>query len=96
MFGIEKLQFSDSVLGGTVASDFNGDGMSDIVWRNDAGVTAIWDMNDTAILHGNSLGTVPTNWTIAGTGDFNGDGNSDLLWRNDAGNTAIWAMNDGE
>ena len=95
LFGIEKLQFSDSVFGGTVASDFNGDGMSDIVWRNDAGVTAIWDMNDTAILHGNSLGTVPTNWTIAGTGDFNGDGNSDLLWRNDAGNTAIWAMNDG-
>ncbi len=27
-------------------NDFNGDGMSDLLWRNDAGVTAIWAMND--------------------------------------------------
>ena len=123
-------------------NDFNGDGMSDIVWRNDAGVVAIWAMNDGMILHGNSLGpvpanwnrrhrrlqrrrherpavaqrcrrdrdlgherrchsprhslgSVPTNWHIAGTGDFNGDGMSDILWRNDAGVVAIWDMNDG-
>ncbi len=80
---------------GGSTKDFNGDDRSDIVWRNDAGGTAIWDMNDTTIVHANSLSTVPTNWTIAGTGDFNGDGMSDLLWRNDAGNTAIWDMDDG-
>ena len=67
--------------------DFNGDGKSDLLWRNDAGVTAIWDMNDGAILDGSSLGAVPLNWHIAGTGDFNGDHKSDILWRNDAG---VW------
>ncbi|MBR1123330.1 VCBS repeat-containing protein [Bradyrhizobium lablabi] len=76
--------------------DFNGDGNSDIVWRNDAGATSIWAMNDATILHSSSLGTMPAAWTLAGTGDFNGDGMSDLLWRNEAAGTAqIWDMNDG-
>ena len=44
--------------------DFNGDGMSDILWRNDAGVTTIWDMDDGTILAANSLGSIPTNWHI--------------------------------
>ena len=87
--------FNVNVSGRPAVNDFNGDGKSDIVWRNDAGVAAIWDMNDGTILRGNSLGAVPLNWKIAGTGDFNGDGMSDLLWRNDAGGVAIWDMNDG-
>jgi len=100
LLNVELLQFKDQTVNAPGSSpakpnDFNHDGMSDIVLRNDAGVLAIWDMKDTAILHGNSLGSVPTNWNIAGTGDFNGDGNSDLLWRNDAGVLAIWDMNDG-
>ena len=69
--------------------------MSDILWRNDAGVVAIWDINDGAILAANSLGAVPANWHIADTGDYNGDGMSDILWRNDAGVAAIWEMDDG-
>ncbi|MBR1123495.1 FG-GAP repeat protein [Bradyrhizobium lablabi] len=80
---------------GGVPHDFNGDGKSDIVWRNDAGVGQIWDMDGATILDANSLGGVPTNWNVAGTGDFNGDGKADLLWRNDAGVTQIWNMDDG-
>ena len=51
-------------------------------------------MNDGTVLGGDSLGAVPANWHIAGTGDFNGDHKSDILWRNDAGLVAIWDMND--
>ena len=69
--------------------------MSDILWRNDAGVVAIWDMNDGTIVHGSSPGSMPTDWHIADTGDFNGDHMSDILWRNDAGVTTIWDMDDG-
>ncbi|MET0674849.1 MAG: FG-GAP-like repeat-containing protein [Bradyrhizobium sp.] len=76
-------------------NDFNGDGKTDIVWRNDAGGLAIWAMNDGVIHHASSLGNMPANWKLAGTGDFNGDHMSDLLWRNDAGVVAIWDMNDG-
>ncbi|MBR1122037.1 FG-GAP repeat protein [Bradyrhizobium lablabi] len=100
VLNVESFQFVDRTVnvGGSSATpnDFNGDHMSDIVWRNDAGATSIWAMNDATILHSSPLGTIPSNWTLAGTGDFNGDGKSDLLWRNEAAGAAqIWDMNDG-
>jgi hypothetical protein len=73
--------------------DFNGDGKSDILWRDTSGNTAVWFMNGATSIGGGSLGTVPTSWSIVGTGDFNGDGKSDLLWRDTSGNVAIWFMN---
>ena len=75
--------------------DFNGDGKSDIVWRNTNGDVAIWQMNGTQVLKLNAslVGNVPTSWTIVGSGDFNGDGKSDILWRDTSGNVAIWQMN---
>jgi hypothetical protein len=30
-------------------ADFNGDGKSDILWRNNSGAVAEWNMNGTAI-----------------------------------------------
>jgi VCBS repeat protein/FG-GAP repeat protein len=73
--------------------DFNGDGMSDIAWRDIRGNTAIWLMNGAAILSLGEIGTVPTSWSIVGQRDFDGDGKADLLWRDTLGNTAIWFMN---
>ena len=70
--------------------DFNGDGVSDILWRDTAGDTTIWFMNGGSVASGVSLGNVPTVWSVAGTGDFNGDGVSDILWRDTSGDTTIW------
>jgi Ca2+-binding RTX toxin-like protein len=72
-----------------VHDDFNGDGRSDILWRNDNG--SIFDFLGTAnggfTSNGdNSFVAVDNSWHIAGTGDFNGDGRADVLWRNDNGN----------
>jgi FG-GAP-like repeat len=60
-------------------SDFDGDGKSDIAWRDlNSGNVAIWLMNGAAIKSSGGLGSVPLNWLILGTGDYNGDGKSDL------------------
>ena len=122
--------------------DFNGDGNSDIVWRDSSGNVAIWLMNGAdgvvvgrrwrraqhlvdrraARLRWRRQGrpavaghqrqqrhlvherqrrsprpppsaTIPTSWTVVGTGDFNGDGLGDILWGDSNGNLAVWLMN---
>jgi hypothetical protein len=33
---------------------------------------------------GNSnIGSIPTNWHVAGVGDYKGDGTADIIWRDD-------------
>jgi hypothetical protein len=73
--------------------DFNGDGRSDILWRNTDGQLSNWlgtanggFTDNGAVSHT----TVSTAWQIAGTGDFNGDGRSDILWRNTDGQLSDW------
>jgi len=76
--------------------DFNGDGRSDILWRNDNGSFGDWLANGNGGFGFNAAaGVVPisNNWKIAGTGDFNGDGRSDMLWREDGGGLGNWLAN---
>jgi phospholipase/lecithinase/hemolysin len=73
--------------------DVNGDGKSDLVWRDSGGDVAIWEMNGAAVIANGPLGNVPTTWSIVAVRDFNSDGKFDLLWRDGSGNTSIWFMN---
>jgi hypothetical protein len=81
-------------------ADFNGDGHSDILWRNDSGAFTTWGVTGNVVgnqLHPNIYGnaTVGTDWHIAETFDFNGDGHSDILWRNvTTGAFTVWEGTD--
>lgn len=74
--------------------DFDGDGTTDIVWRNStSGETALWLMGNGALRQGTIVMSDPA-WTVTHVADFDGDGTSDLIWRNATfGETAVWLMN---
>ena len=76
---------------GIATHDFNGDGYSDIAWRDTSGDTVFWLMNGANLLQSGGY-NVPS-WSIVGQRDFNGDGKSDLLWRDGSGDVAMWFMN---
>ena len=78
---------------GCASHDFNGDGKSDILFRDSLGDTAVWLMNGAQVLSQGGIGAPPLTWSIVGQRDFDGDGKYDLLWRDTSGNTAIWFMN---
>jgi hypothetical protein len=76
--------------------DFNGDGKTDLLWRNDSnGLNAVWYMNGVTVTGYAYLDTVTDmNWKIVGTADFNGDGKVDIIWRNYAtGQNGVWYLN---
>jgi hypothetical protein len=76
------------------SGDFNGDGLSDILWINTStNQPAIWEMNGTSIISAVGLAAPPSSWHIAGVGDVNGDGHSDIIWQNSDGTPSVWQMN---
>lgn len=76
-------------------TDFNGDGVSDILWHNTNGDTGIWYMTASGGYSPVDLGVVDTSWLPQATGDFNADGKADILWRNSNGEVGEWISNGG-
>jgi len=79
-------------------ADFDGNGLTDILWRdNNSGTVAIWFMELSGANIGwtVNLGAIPSAWNIAQTGDYNGDGYGDILWIDSTGDLAAWFMNAG-
>lgn len=76
-------------------NDFNGDGQSDILWRNDNGGVTSWRSTGSGFApnYSRDFFNVPVDWHVAGIGDFNGDGRRDILWRNDDGGVTSWHSN---
>ena len=70
--------------------DLDGNGTSDILWRNSTGQPPVgtgqnWMYLMAGATIDSSVGVntiADQNWKIVGNGDYNGDGNADILWRN--------------
>ncbi len=78
--------------------DFNNDGKTDIVLRNEtADQIVAWYMNSDGTIQSESLvgrGFGDNNWKIEATADFNSDGQTDILLNNAlSGQTLLWTMN---
>jgi len=74
--------------------DLNGDNREDIVFQNDNGAVAVWEMGGTAgtTITGENLVNLnpgPT-WHIVGLRDMNGDNRADIVFQNDNGSAAVW------
>ena len=93
--GTADTSLANTLCGSTETHDFNGDGKSDILWRDSSGNVASWLMSGATISSNTLVASVPTTWSIVGQRDFNGDGKADILWRDSSGNVALWLMNGG-
>jgi alpha-tubulin suppressor-like RCC1 family protein len=76
------------------AADLNGDGKSDILWRNSSnGAVAGWLMSGARSTDARIIFDSDAGWLPAGKCDFNGDGKCDIIWRNSSsGALAVWLM----
>jgi hypothetical protein len=83
--GTHTVNYDDFVFR-RVLTDFDGDGHSDILYRNSStGQVYRFLMNGFAITNQALAYTEPnTAWKIVGDADFNGDGYNDLLYHNEA------------
>jgi len=88
------VDYSQATAPRPAAHDFDGDGKSDLLWRNDSGYITDWTSNGRTFQdNGAFFRGVGSDWHIAGSGDFNGDGKADILWRNDGGYVTDWLSN---
>lgn len=91
-----KMDLSNTtnwVVGAT--ADFNGDGQTDIVWRNyNTGANVLWLMNNGVRTSSILLPSLANkDWQLVGAADMNTDGQVDLIWRNRAsGQNTVWLM----
>jgi hypothetical protein len=75
--------------------DFNGDGSSDILWRNSStGNIEIWFMKNGQVDHYYDA-PLPAYYTIDAIGDFHHDGSADLLMHDTAGQYFTWNFVNG-
>jgi Ca2+-binding RTX toxin-like protein len=79
-----------------LSKDFNADTYSDILWRNDSGLVATWELKGSQVFATHVFETVASSWHLEAAGDFNADGYSDLSWRHNDGRIATWELKSGQ
>lgn len=66
-----------------LAGDFNGDGETDLVWRQSQGSEVGVQLYQTGqLIWSDSILKASADWTLVGAADLNADGIDDLVWQN--------------
>jgi len=74
--------------------DFDGDGITDILWvDDDSGTARIWLMGDFTG-DGEFDVQLAAGWVVAGVGDFNGDGRDEAAIWNQSNRIEFWGLKD--
>ncbi|MDK9704699.1 MAG: VCBS repeat-containing protein, partial [Sulfuritalea sp.] len=74
-------------------SDYNGDGKTDLLWKNTDGSIAIWTMDGINKMAGSQIYGPFAGWNLVDSkGDYNGDGKADLRWEHTDGSNTTWTM----
>jgi uncharacterized protein DUF4394/VCBS repeat protein len=76
------------------SGDFDGDGDSDILWRNDDTLVS-WELADGNFLFELDQPSAHHTWQVGGIGDFDGDGDDDVVLQHEEGAVTIWEMAGG-
>src|SRR5262249_37558489 len=66
-------------------------GNADILWQNDTGALAIWQMNGATV---SAIGALPNpgpTWHVVGDNSFEESPDDDILFQHDNGALAMWA-----
>jgi hypothetical protein len=91
-----QVEYQTFSPGGHVADNFGGDGVSDILFHNDSGVTAIYDMHADGSSNAIQLGTIDPTWKIEDTPNFGNGSDDDILWQNaSSGQIVYWSVTAG-
>ncbi|MGH9423496.1 MAG: FG-GAP repeat domain-containing protein, partial [Thermoanaerobaculia bacterium] len=74
---------SCTVSGPLRRGDVDGNGVSDVLWRNTStGANTLWYVGTSGLVNTLTPPAISSGYTLAGTGDFNHDSRADYLWRN--------------
>ncbi len=96
----DLLVVADANWSVAAVADYNRDGVSDYLWRNQATGENLWwtmEAQGSTFTGWVRLTTVPyPEWTIVGAADANGDQQVDVLWRNTKTGTNLWWIMQGD
>ena len=92
-----NLPFTGPTWHAKAIAEFNDAGLpdSDILWQNDDGRVALWQMNGMTLVGGQDLPNPGAGWHANFANDFNGNTAADILFQHDNGSLAIWTFAGG-
>jgi len=74
-----------------VVGDFDGDGRTDILWRNGS-TSVIWYMTAGVAQKTQLMPTVDTSWQPVAVLDASGVGRDDIIWLSSGGSVVRWQL----